>query len=119
ALFLQPVHLHLQLPNLLIELLDQLLLLTLPTVGRSALEDTWTRIEQQAFPLGNLHRMHAERTCELVQRLLPFKGFQGDAGLEGPTMPPTWPFPAGFALAVLYAHAHTFSVLLVQSPLLL
>src|SRR5258706_13787127 len=38
ALFLQPVHLHLQLPDLLVELLHQVLLLPLPPAGRAALE---------------------------------------------------------------------------------
>ena len=56
ALFLQPVHRHLELPDLLVELLDQVLLLPLPLAAtrRSRLKDLWTRIQQLAFPLGDL-----------------------------------------------------------------
>jgi hypothetical protein len=87
-LFSQPVHLHFELADLLKELFDEPLLLALPSACRAALEDPRAGVEEPAFPLRDLHRMHAKLAGQLVEGLLALDRLQRDLRLERATMPP-------------------------------
>jgi hypothetical protein len=91
VLFPQPVRLHLQLANLLIEFLHQLLLLALTPSRSATLEDVRARVRKLAFPLRDLHRVHAELTRQFVERLLALGRFNGNLRFELAAMPPPWP----------------------------
>ena len=83
ALFSQPVHLHLQ--------LAVCSLLAAPArAWRAALEDARTGVEEVAFPLRDLHRMHAKLAGQLVERLLALDRLQRHRRLELATMTPAW-----------------------------
>ena len=72
----QPFHLHLQPPNLLVELSLQCFLLSL-LLGPPAGEKGGSLPKQLLFPLADLVRMDAELTGQLADRLLALSCLQG------------------------------------------
>src|SRR5579859_6862122 len=108
AIFSEPVHLHLQLADLLIEPLHQLLLFALTPPTGAVLEDASAGVLQLAFPLRDLHRMHAELARQLIERLLPFDRLERDARLELAAMSSAWPACRVLGSRSLNAHMSRF-----------
>ena len=77
----QPVQLYLELADFLVQDCLQFrffLFLVLPLAG----EDLLDPVLQLTLPVADLGRMDPIFAGQLVDRLLPFEGFQGDPGFE-------------------------------------
>ena len=85
GLFFKPVQVHRQLPNLLMQLGNQLLLILRPGLPR--LKEFGHVIPNRRSPLCHLRRMYPVLSRQLRDRLKPHQGFESHFGLEGRTMP--------------------------------
>src|SRR6058998_2951712 len=81
SFFFQPVQLHLELPDLLIELgLQRLLILLL--LSPSCRENLRHLLLEAMFPMGNLRRMYPIGTGEFIDGFKPFERFERHPGFE-------------------------------------
>src|SRR5512145_1380768 len=81
SFFFQPVQLHLELPDLLVELRLERLLVLLPLRPARG-EKLWHLLLQAMFPMRNLRRMHPISTGEFIDRFESFKRFECHTGFE-------------------------------------
>src|SRR2546430_1558846 len=79
SFFFQPVQLHLELSNLLVELGVERLVVVL-SLCPSCRENVGHVLLQAMFPMGNLRRMHPIGTGEFVDRFEPFERFERHTG---------------------------------------
>ena len=81
SFFSQPVQLHLELPNLLVELgLERLVVLLL--LSPSGRENLGYLLLEAMFPMGNLCRMHPVGAGSLIDGFEPFERFERHTSFE-------------------------------------
>ena len=76
-IFFQPVHLHFQLADLLVETGYERFFAFF-SLARLRREHLWQAIERLLLPLRDLGGMHLILSSDLIGRFLPFDGLQGD-----------------------------------------
>src|SRR5215471_14065199 len=81
SFFFQPVQLHLELSNLLVELGLECFVVALPLLTAYR-ENLGHLLLEAMFPMRNLGRMHPIGTGKFIDRLEPFERFECHTGFE-------------------------------------